>query len=134
MRVAISAAAFEAPYAEIGTSVRLDGVDEQAFNVSGELVFERHGRHLVMVIEPRLEQPPPVPKVRRPFSATIAKRENRLVVDLLEIRSPVEPGAVSGISRTRPGSRWRFYERRAPKRSSQSRFECSANRATTFTS
>jgi len=60
--------------------------------VSGELVFERPEgkRHLVMVIESRLESPPPIPKIRRPFRATLTTRGDRLVIHAIEIRSDVE--------------------------------------------
>lgn len=98
-------------YFEAGSGVRVELLDEpRAFAaIDGRLVFDRSGRHLVMLVEP--VSGPYVQRVACAYSATIAIDEGELVLRRLELREDPDPrsyyapfeGVTSAILRaTRP--------------------------------
>src|SRR5438552_1119470 len=75
------------------------GHSDEAVDIEGELAFARHGRHLVMLIQPGEEGP-----VTCAFAATLRRQGARLVLESLTLRaaeegSAADPGITGEIMR-----------------------------------
>ena len=80
-------------YPELGSQVFkvVFPKDEKVFAIAtGYLVFERRGRHLVMLDRPFLQQHP-AQRLRRVFRAALVENAGRLILDSLEISSDPDP-------------------------------------------